>query len=334
VSGWGHFHIEGENSTTLTLDFGLPPPPLGPGLIISQATSDLKIDHTNAYVYGYISILRNVTITLGGSGDLFRGNEAVNNLVSDDTDQFNPKFGIVWNPFPGTTLRAAIFRVFKRTLITDQTLEPTQVAGFNQFFDDITGTDAWRYGVALDQKVTTRLFAGMEFSKRDLDVLFSDSSDPANPVLREVDWKEYLVRAYLFWTPHEWLAFRLEYLFERFERDDAFTAGVKEVDTHRVPVGISVFHPSGLSASVTATYFNQDGRFGEGFAGPVFRSGDDQFWIVDAAINFRLPQRYGFITIGGTNLSDEKFQYFDTSFDNPLIVPDRAVFAKVTLVWP
>ena len=54
----------------------------------------------------------------------------------EDTNQFNPKFGIIWNPFPGTTVRAAAFRVLKRTLITDQTLEPTQVAGFNQFFDD------------------------------------------------------------------------------------------------------------------------------------------------------------------------------------------------------
>jgi hypothetical protein len=43
---------------------------------------------------------------------------------------------------PGTTLRAAAFRVLKRTLITDQTLEPTQVAGFNQFFDDANLTEA------------------------------------------------------------------------------------------------------------------------------------------------------------------------------------------------
>ena len=71
-----------------------------------------------------------------------------------DKDQFNPKFGITWNPFPGTTLRAAVFRVLKRTLITDQTLEPTQVAGFNQFFDDSMLTDAWRYGGAIDQKFT------------------------------------------------------------------------------------------------------------------------------------------------------------------------------------
>ena len=66
-----------------------------------------------------------------GSGDFFNGDSD----AEDDTDQFNPKFGVTWNPFTNTTLRAAAFRTLKRTLITDQTLEPTQVAGFNQFFD-------------------------------------------------------------------------------------------------------------------------------------------------------------------------------------------------------
>ena len=94
-----------------------------------------------------------------------------------DKDQFNPKFGITWNPFPATTVRAAVFRVLKRTLITDQTLEPTQVAGFNQFFDDVNGTEAWRYGGAIDQKFTKDIFGGVEFSKRDLKVPFLDTDE-------------------------------------------------------------------------------------------------------------------------------------------------------------
>ena len=73
-----------------------------------------------------------------------------------------------WNPLPGTTLRAAAFKVLKRTLVTDQTLEPTQVAGFNQFFDDVNGASSWRYGVGIDQKFGRDVFAGAEFSKRDV----------------------------------------------------------------------------------------------------------------------------------------------------------------------
>ena len=77
-------------------------------------------------------------MSAGTSGDFFDSDSA----ETPDEDQFNPKFGITWNPVPDTTLRAAAFSVLKRTLITDQTLEPTQVAGFNQFYDDENTTDA------------------------------------------------------------------------------------------------------------------------------------------------------------------------------------------------
>ncbi len=44
-----------------------------------------------------------------------------------DKKLLNPKFGITWNPAQNTTIRVAVFRTLKRLLVTDQTLEPTQV---------------------------------------------------------------------------------------------------------------------------------------------------------------------------------------------------------------
>jgi outer membrane receptor protein involved in Fe transport len=256
--------------------------------------------------------------------------------IVGERDQFNPKFGITWEPIPGTTLRAAVFRTLKRTLITDQTLEPTQVAGFNQFFDEASQTEAWRYGGAVDQKLRRDLFGGVEFSKRDLKTPFLVvSEDPSNPIARRSDWDEYLGRGYLFWTPHPWLALSGEYLFERFQRDERFTDGVKELDTHRVPLGIRFFHPFGLSASLTTTYVNQHGMVEAVAVEPhPLRSASDNFWLVDAAINYRLPKRHGFITVGATNLFDEKFKFFDIVFDNPSIQPARTFFGRVTLAFP
>jgi outer membrane receptor protein involved in Fe transport len=240
----------------------------------------------------------------------------------------------MWNPFPGTTLRAAVFRTLKRTLITDQTIEPTQVAGFNQFFDDPNLTETWRYGGAIDQKFTKNIFGGIEISKRDLAVPFLDfGADPNNPPTREADWDEYLGRAYLFWTPHPWLALRGQYIFERFKRDEQVPEGLTELNSHRVPLGISFFHPSGLSTSLTTTYINQDGDF-TGAAINRLRSGSDAFWTVDAAINYRLPKRLGFITVGATNLFDTEFKFFDPDLNNASIQPVRTLFARVTLAWP
>ncbi len=78
-------------------------------------------------------------------------------------------------------------------------------------------------------------------------------------MLREADWEEYLGRAYLYWTPHEWLALKAEYLYEDFEREEKLPDGIKDLRTHRVPLGINFFHPSGLSVGVTATYYDQKG---------------------------------------------------------------------------
>ena len=58
----------------------------------------------------------------------------------------------------------------KRTLVTDQTLEPTQVAGFNQFFDDPTATQSEVWGGARPEARPKRLFAGAEYSERDLTI--------------------------------------------------------------------------------------------------------------------------------------------------------------------
>jgi tetratricopeptide (TPR) repeat protein len=323
TSGAGYFYIDGEFTST----FGFPDDPL-----VLSDTSSTDLQHNNLYTYANINALRNVTFTVGASADFLKGDSP----IVGKRDQFNPKFGITWEPIPGTTLRAAAFRVLKRTLITDQTLEPTQVAGFNQFFDEANQTESWRYGGAVDQKFRQDLFGGVEFSKRELKTPFLVvSEDPTNPVARRSDWDEYLGRGYLFWTPHPWLALKGEYLFERFQRAERFTAGVRELDTHRVPLGIRFFHPSGLSASFTATYVTQDGEVEAVAVEPhPRRSISDDFWLVDAAIGYRLPKRYGFITVGATNLFDEKFRFFDIAFDNPSIQPTRTFLMRVTLAFP
>ncbi|MGH9199416.1 MAG: TonB-dependent receptor domain-containing protein, partial [Acidimicrobiia bacterium] len=185
-TGAGYVGVDAQFDIT----FGFPEP----DPIEIRSVTDQDLQHVNAYGYAYVQLLKNMTATLGLSFDSLSGDEDV------DKDQVNPKLGITWTPFAGTTLRAAAFRVLTRTLITDQTLEPTQVAGFNQFFDDVPLTEAWRYGGAIDQKFTSSLFGGVEFSKRELTVPILDVLDPFNPVNRDVDWNEYLGRAYLFWT--------------------------------------------------------------------------------------------------------------------------------------
>ena len=284
------------------------------------------IRHTNFYLYSYVNFPKNVTFTIGASADLYDGGVR-------DQDQFNPKFGITWNPFVNTTVRGAVFRTLKRTLVTNQTLEPTQVAGFNQFFDDPNVTESWRYGIGIDQKFSKDIYGGIEYSQRDLEVPFLSYPAPSIIKTALVDWKERLGRAYLYWTPHKWFGLSAEYQYEKFDRDKKFVAGIKKAETHRVPLGINFYHPSGLGASLKATYFNQDGEFQRQITGD-YMSGKDQFWLFDTAINYRLPKKYGFITLGAKNLLNKHFRYYDVDPVNPVVQPDRLIFLKVTLALP
>jgi tetratricopeptide (TPR) repeat protein len=336
TSGAGYFNVDGEIRLRLALPGGPPSgppggppsgppsgPPGGPPAIIVQEFPPIpnKFDHVDLYGYANLKPLTNVTVTVGGSFDRMTGD-----IPGGDVDQFNPKVGLTWSPVPGTTVRGAAFRMLKRTLVTDQTLEPTQVAGFNQFFDDSFVTDGWRYGGALDQKLGRDAYAGGEFSKRDLEFPFL-----LGPEVAEAQWDEWLGRAYFFVTPHRWLALRAQYVYERFERVQDQPLGFSELDTHRVPLGVGFFHPSGLSASFTVTYWNQEGQFVQG---PGFVPGSSQFWLVDAAASYRLPKRYGFIAFGATNLLDKEFEYFEVNVFNPTIVPKRSVFVRITLAVP
>jgi tetratricopeptide (TPR) repeat protein len=326
VGGGGYFTTDEEIDETTVISPPPPPPPIPPippMVIPSRQSTD--VDHTNAYVYSQVHFPRKVTWTLGASADFFRGRTV-------DRDQVNPKAGVIWSPVPSTTLRAAVFRVLKRSLINNQTLEPTQVAGFNQFFDDTDGTDSWRYGLAIDRKFTATLFGGAEYTRRDLEVPFTRVTGSVRETLK-VDWEEQEVRAYMFLTPHPWLSLSIEYLYEKFDRDKEFVAFIENVETHRVPIGIGFFHPCGFFSRLRGTYFDQKGNFERKVvpAPGTFSTGSDDFFVVDASLGYRLPKRYGIFTVEARNLFDESFRYQDTDPVSPVLQPERSVFFKITV---
>ena len=121
-------------------------------------------------------------------------------------------------------------------------------------------------------------------------------------------------------------------MWERFDTDE-FSIGVKDVETNSLPLGVNFFHPSGFYAALKSTYVNQKGSFDRQLDG-IIEDGQDNFWLIDASIGYRLPKRYGFITIGMKNLFDEEFRHFDFDPENPRMQPGRFFFARLTLGFP
>jgi len=331
--GAGYFNIKQD----LIINENAIWPGVDPPIVLAASPPpadvlDIEIDHYNVYLYSNLNLIKNLTLTVGASGDFYKNDDNQQDDRDLKKDQFNPKFGITWNLLPNTTLRGAVFRTFKRTLVTDQTLEPTQVAGFNQFYDDANATKAWVYGAAVDQKFSQNLFGGAEFSYRDLEVP-TLVLQQTGFIWRDGEWDEYAGRAYLYWTPHKWIGLRGGYEYEKFDGDN-LREGIREVKTHSVPLGVNFYHPSGWSTGLSTTYYNQEGNF-QGKVNPIsFETGKDTFWVVDAVISYRLPKRYGFVSVGATNLFDKKFNFADLDIDNPRIQPGRTVYGKVTVALP
>ena len=272
--------------------------------------------HRNAYIYTYFPLPKSLHWTLGVSFD---------SLTDDDLGsitQTNPKIGLTWDVTATTTLRVAGFRTLKRPLISDQTIEPTQVAGFNQLFDDAGGTEALRYGIAIDHRFSRYFYGGIEVSQRAIKVPIA-----AGDIVRKDDWEENVYRAYAQWTPHSRWALSAGWQLERFEADLL----VPDTRTHSVPLSVRYFSDNGVFGQIGVTYVNQSLE-----ASGSSLDGTERFTLVDAAIGYRLPSRFGILRFGVRNLFNEDFSYQSLGArtekdEQPPFLPERTLLAQILL---
>lgn len=124
-----------------------------------------------------------------------------------------------------------------------------------------------------------------------------------------------------------------EYQYEWIDKEPGLlgTELFERLRTHRMPLGINFFHPSGFSARLKSTYVDQAGRFADTPTRTFTVPGDDNFWYFDGSISYRLPKRHGIISIGVKNLFNKNFNFQDTDPTNPQIVPEQLIFARITL---
>jgi len=313
-SGAGYFYLDGDDKVVFTDPFPF------------EAEEEFQSKHGNIYGYGQFELPYEFTATVGLSGDLVESTD-------QDREEINPKLGLFWQPAESTLIRGAVFKTVSRSLVNSQTIEPTNVAGFNQFFDDATASLIWNYGIGIDQQFSDKLFGGAQFLQRDLDVPFIQLDETTGTTSStEDDWREQIASAYLYWAPAEWLSLGLEYFYEDFEHDVLEVGaifGIFGVTNHRLVPQVSFFHPCGLSARLLANYVDQKRDFEEYIPEEAVES--DQFWQVDAAISYRLPKRYGIVSLVAKNLFNEEFNYIDTDSANPKFLPEQRVFLTLTV---
>ena len=285
--------------------------------------SALYSTNLNLYVYSLTNFPENFTWTIGGSADFYEERGGIND------NQFNPKLGMTWNPFPSTTVRAAGFRTFQRPELTGQTIEPTQVSGFNQFFDDgrAARTKTWCEAAGIDQKLSDTLFGGVEFWNRDIDFpYFAPQAAVAN-------WSEVVGRFYLYWAFLPRFSATLEFQYENLNKDGVtLDFYYDKVTTYRVPFGINYFDPSGFFARIRPTFVYQEGRFSSVLTNSITSQGDS-FVYLDASVGWLLPNRLGIVSLEARNLFDQSFRFEDTDPSNPSVSPNRLLLLRYTVAF-
>ena len=337
IAGIGTYEIEGNRQTNINLD--------DPSRrLLLAANENLTGRWYGAHLYSDISFPDNLTWTVGASyTDFEDGQDGLT-----DVDELNPKVGLQWRIADAIRLRLAAIKTVKRSLIFDQTLEPTQVAGFNQFFDDFNGTVAKRYGIGLDVDLTDNVHGGVELSRRDLSVprtfrQYSFIDSPTAEVMSSVvfeDQRENLFRTYLYWSPYEDWAVNGQFQWERFSREPALLGtsvaepGLPdEVKTLSLPVEVRYFNGAGFFVSTGVTYVRQTVDLPTWY---LFDEDKESFFVVDASVGYRLPRRWGVISVDIKNLFDENFLYQDVNIQTadpsePVFIPERTFIARFTL---
>jgi tetratricopeptide (TPR) repeat protein len=304
TGGLGYSKSDVKDIFTLSF-FGFPLPP---------DENDYTDRQRNAYLYSWIDLTDTLTLNLGLSYDEYESGL----YEGYKRDRYNPKFGLTWDISPTTTLRAAAYRTLYRQLLTRQTIEPTEVAGFNQFYDAAAGERVEHRGIALDQRFSNHLSGGVEY--RHLERT-TPTQDTVALSWDEDNRDEELGRIYLYWTPNRRTAVGVEYFYERFHIEDGF------IDTtHRFPLSASYFHPSGFGGSLRPTYVRQYGEF------PGGTGNDSQdFWNLDLSLDFKLPKHQGQISLEVRNMLNRGFGYEDKDPDLPLFVGERMGVLRVSL---
>ena len=325
VAGGGRYDVDYTGGTIFDwtpAGFPFPcPPPLPPpvGQLPCSAPAQPDSRQDSVYLYSNISYPRNLTWTLG------LGYDSVE-LEGDDDDRYSPKLGAQWDISTATRLRLAYFEAVKRSLVVQQSIEPTQVAGFNQFYDEANGSRSDNYGAAIDARFSAALYSGVEYIHRDIDVQEVDvGTATRNYQKREED----TYRAYVNWALTDSWALTAEYRLEKI--DNGSESGPRQLDTATVPVGLNFFHPNGIFTRVGVSYVDQEIRQ------PSSSQWDsDDFALVDVSLGYRLPKRYGIIGVEVRNLFDESFSYQDRNFMTselvpPEYIPDRTILGRLNL---
>jgi hypothetical protein len=285
--------------------------PIFPGFLIRTPISDFDTDTRQATGYAYAYWMATDWMKITGGLAFNHYNEDPDGPGALKISRVSPKLGVEIRPIPEVTLRAAAFRSVKHRLVFDQTLEPTQIAGFNQTFQDFNGTESTTFGLGADWHPLPWLWLGGEATWRELEQPVFFDAGLATASIGSFDGSADTVRGYIGATlgPQVAVSVGAEHTVLKLSRGAGFS---DDLSTVLAPASVRWFHPIGVFASAEAVYYNQDLTRTSAAIGQS--SGDTDGVVVNLAGGYRLPDQRGVLSIEVLNLLDKDVEFQEPSY--------------------
>jgi Flp pilus assembly protein TadD len=264
------------------------------------------------YAYWTISPFSTLELTAGVTYAELDAKSPVNTLSG-----LQSKLSVSYKPNENLGFRTAYFQSLKRPFSIEQTLEPTQLGGFNQFNDEANGVESENYALGFDFRADGGHHFGVEYLLRNSYIPFPVPPDSLLQV------KSGDVQIFWNWAIDPW-ALSLTYHYE----DNEYTLpplppGLvityipDQLITQSVPFQVKWIHQGGFSVAANTTYFYQkmessvDGRI------------TTHFTLLDLVASYRFMRQQAEVELRCNNLFDKEFVYQneDPSDATPQISP-------------
>ncbi|MCB0310492.1 MAG: hypothetical protein KDD42_04625, partial [Bdellovibrionales bacterium] len=274
----------------------------------------------DVYLYSSWHLAKWIDLNLGANyTELDLEEREITPYLSEDfgRSRVNPKLGVTLYPNDSTTVRAAYFETMRKSSLEDSgSIEPTLVGGINQRFTDLSGARARNLGLGLDHKWPGSTYIGAEWIHRDL---IDDLRSAESTILLDYDAFQISSRhdllesgenhqdqdffsAYLYQVLAQSLVASVDYQWSGLERTDPEL--LQDIELNKLRTGLRYFDSDGWFTFVSGTWRDQSRQGGD-----FLEDGSSDFWIFDAGLGYRLPERHGSVVLELNNLLDQDFEY-------------------------
>ncbi|WP_027359071.1 tetratricopeptide repeat protein [Desulforegula conservatrix] len=239
------------------------------------------------------------------------------NKAKTDLTEFNPRFGITWNPAPAHTFRIAAFRYLLPWFLNR--IDPLEVAGIPIFRNADPGSITKEADLAYEFEWGSG-FAGINLFTINKETEYKgyDSAEILRSYTDEGDSNGFrLTLNQLLWKG---MGVSSYYSYADTEDDNKPSAARRD---HRITAKLSGVHDSGVFGSVAQTFRYEDRKF----AGLE----DEEIWLTDAEIGVELKDKKGVIRFQVLNIFDNHFDWITDLYVSAGRVPTTEFLLTTSL---